>query len=462
MPTQKDSSFLTGVIEGFYGKPWTQSERFTLFDWMVDWGLNTYVYAPKDDLKHRAIWRETYNEQEAEDIGRLTRRCDERGLRFLYGLSPGLDLRYSNGSDTEAIKRRFEQLLEMGCQNFCLLFDDISDALDDRDLERWGTLASAQSAVTNEIFRWTRERAPTTRFLFCPTAYCSRMANRNLGGEGYLATVGRELLPEIDIFWTGPEIISREITLGHVNEMRSIFRRKPLIWDNLHANDYDGRRFFCGPYAGRPRELLEAVNGIFTNPNCEFELNYVPIRTLAEFVHGEEPWDCRAVYVRALEQWRPQFATVGRALELDELMQFTDCYYLPHEEGCLAKELYQEAEQLLSQPPAQWGERANDFRTRVSRLREVCSQLATLRNRSLFSALSRYIWELREEMDLLERAIAVNSAQPAAFNPFHSDSHLAGTYRGGLVASLQRLLRQRADGTFVPTHADARSPQALD
>ena len=76
-----------------------------------------------------------------------------------------------------------------------------------------------------------------------------------LGGEGYLATIGRELLPEIDVFWTGPEIISREITVAHVRELQDILRRKPLIWDNLHANDYDGRRFYCGPYAGRPPEL---------------------------------------------------------------------------------------------------------------------------------------------------------------------------------------------------------------
>ena len=63
------------------------------------------------------------------------------------------------------------------------------------------------------------------------------MAERNYGGEGYLSTIGRELLPEIDVFWTGPEIISREITVAHVRELRDILRRKPLIWDNFWAND---------------------------------------------------------------------------------------------------------------------------------------------------------------------------------------------------------------------------------
>src|SRR6185369_9910413 len=113
-----------------------------------------------------------------------------------------------------------------------------------------------------------------------------RMAERKLGGENYLATLGRELLPEIDVFWTGPEIISREITVAHVQELRTVLRRKPLIWDNLHANDYDVRRCYCGPYAGRPPELRNAVNGLLANPNCEFALNYVPLRSLAEFVNN--------------------------------------------------------------------------------------------------------------------------------------------------------------------------------
>jgi len=29
------------------------------------WGLNCYVYAPKDELKHRLLWREPYTEHEA-------------------------------------------------------------------------------------------------------------------------------------------------------------------------------------------------------------------------------------------------------------------------------------------------------------------------------------------------------------------------------------------------------------
>ena len=97
--------------------------------------------------------------------------------------------------------------------------------------------------------------------------------------------------------------MSPEIPLSHARELRKILRRKPLIWDNLHANDYDGRRFYCGPYAGRPPELREEVAGILANPNSEFPLNYVPLRTLAAFVRSTGTWDARQAYLSAMAEW---------------------------------------------------------------------------------------------------------------------------------------------------------------
>ena len=71
MATHATTNFLAGVIEGFYGPPWTPAERVELFDWMARWGLNTYFYAPKDDLNQRAIWRELYTDAQAGALGQL-------------------------------------------------------------------------------------------------------------------------------------------------------------------------------------------------------------------------------------------------------------------------------------------------------------------------------------------------------------------------------------------------------
>jgi protein O-GlcNAcase/histone acetyltransferase len=453
MPTPADKDFLAGVIEGFYGAPWTRAERLALCDSMVAWKLNTYLYAPKDDLKHRVEWREIYSAAEADSLAELIQACRARGLRFIYALSPGLDIRFSQEAELACLRARFEQMLALGCEHFALLFDDIPDRMHAEDRERWGSFASAQCHVTNAMFQWTRQRQPNGRFLFCPTVYCGRMAERQLGGAVYLETVGRELAADIEVFWTGPEIISREITVGHIQELQRVLRRKPLIWDNLHANDYDGRRFYCGPYAGRPPELRGEVTGLLHNPNNEFPLNYVPLRTLGEFVHCDGTWDARRAYLSAMAGWLPSFKTAGPAIALEDLVLLGDCYYLPYEEGPEAEVFYESARRLFAADPAEWTKQLAAFREPAMRLRSVCAQLAELRERPLFYALSRRIWELREEMDLMLNCARLKEENPAA--ACRCDFHLPGTYRGGLVPRLQRLLKQNPDGTFTPQAVNA-------
>ncbi len=57
-----------GCDRGFLRPALDRAERLELFDWMAAWGLDTYVYAAKDDLKHRACWREPYAPSEARAI----------------------------------------------------------------------------------------------------------------------------------------------------------------------------------------------------------------------------------------------------------------------------------------------------------------------------------------------------------------------------------------------------------
>lgn len=411
------AGFLAGAIEGFYGTPWTSSERVELFDWMAAWGLNTYVYAPKDDLHHRALWREPYGAEEANRLRSLIEACRARNLRFVYGLSPGLDIHYGREAELDCLRERLEQMIALGCGDFSLLFDDIPDAMNRDDRDRWGSFGSAQCHVANAVFTWLRARTPESRFLFCPTAYCGRMAAAKLGGEDYLVTVGRELLPGIDVFWTGPDIVSREITVAHVREIASLLRRKPVVWDNLHANDYDGRRFFCGPYSGRPPELRGEVRGLLSNPNSEFPLNYIPVRTLAAFIKASDSWDPRAAYLAAMAEWSSSFTTVRGPVSLEQLVLFGDCYYLPHEEGPEAEAIIQAVRRMLEEPNNPSARES--FQARASPLRAFCAALTELHHRPLFHALSRRAWELREQLDLPVRS------------------------GGGMIARLERLLTDR-------------------
>jgi len=246
---------------------------------MQSFGLNTYMYAPKDDFKHRAYWREVYSVEEAEQLSGLISAAKEAGMNFVYAISPGLDIVYSSPKEIACLKRKIEQVHQFGCSAFALLFDDIEPEISQADKEVFQSYGHAQVSITNEVFQAINE----AHFMFCPTEYCSARANPNVRTSEYLNTIGAQLLPEIDIMWTGTKVITKEITVESMLELSEILRRKPIIWDNLHANDYDQKRIFLGPYSGRSTDLVSHTRGVLTNPNCEFEANFIPIHTIAQW-----------------------------------------------------------------------------------------------------------------------------------------------------------------------------------
>jgi protein O-GlcNAcase/histone acetyltransferase len=270
---------MCGVVEGFYGRPWTTDQRKELFRNLKLRGLNTYMYAPKDDFKHRAYWRELYSVEEAEQLSGLIAAATESGITFVYALSPGLDIIYSSPKEIACLKRKLEQVSQFGCEAFALLFDDIEPEISQTDKEVFQSFAQAQVSVTNEIYQNLNQPV----FIFCPTEYCSARASPSVRNSEYLNTIGAKLLPGIDIMWTGSKVITKVITVESIRELESVLRRPPLIWDNLHANDYDQKRIFLGPYSGRSTDLVSHLRGVLTNPNCEYEANFIPIHTIAQW-----------------------------------------------------------------------------------------------------------------------------------------------------------------------------------
>ncbi|MFH4978548.1 hypothetical protein AB6A40_005257 [Gnathostoma spinigerum] len=271
--------FICGVVEGFYGRPWTADQRRDLFSRMRKLGMNTYLYAPKDELKHRAEWRLLYTSEETELLQSLISSAKHHGITFVYALSPGIDIVYSNEKEVKAVEEKLDQVRSMGCDAFALLFDDIEISMSDQDKKKFPSFVMAQLTVANTVYEYLK----CPQFYFCPTEYCESRASPSLEESDYLSTLGKKLLKNIHILWTGPRVVSRYITVDHVRRVAAALKRKPVIWDNLHANDYDPKRVFLGPFAGRSVMIKEEISGIFLNPNCRYEANFVPFHTIAEW-----------------------------------------------------------------------------------------------------------------------------------------------------------------------------------
>src|SRR3984957_19436437 len=103
-----------GIVEGFYGSPWTHRARLDAISFLAPRGLNAYVYAPKDDAKHRADWRIPYDAEERARFRELAAHAAAHDARFGFAISPGLDVTYEAADDRAAILDKLKPLLDAG------------------------------------------------------------------------------------------------------------------------------------------------------------------------------------------------------------------------------------------------------------------------------------------------------------------------------------------------------------
>ena len=72
--------------------------------------MNSYLYAPKDDEKHRAYWRVLYTLEEAAELTQLIKETTSRGIKFIYAISPGLDITFSNKQEVTLLEKKLQQV----------------------------------------------------------------------------------------------------------------------------------------------------------------------------------------------------------------------------------------------------------------------------------------------------------------------------------------------------------------
>src|SRR5690554_4362761 len=147
-----DGFALRGVIEGFYGQPWTHAQRLSLMDFLAGHGYNLYVYAPKDDPYHRERWREPYPPSQLNELRELAARARSVGVAFCFAVSPGLSLRYADDTELNRLWAKLEPLVQAGVTHVGLFIDDIPPHLvHPEDQARFPSLAEAQAHVVQRL-----------------------------------------------------------------------------------------------------------------------------------------------------------------------------------------------------------------------------------------------------------------------------------------------------------------------
>ncbi len=274
----------SGVIEGFYGVPWSWTERMRMIDLLCDGGLGTYLYAPKWDPIHREQWREIYSEEEREHFKELISYASERGVMFSFGISPFLDFDTHSEDDYAILAAKTEGFLAMGAQSVTLLADDIEFALDTPVDADMGTL---HTDIANRLLNDMKTVNPDIQLDFVPTVYSDDRVTSFDEGMAYLEAL-QSLDSTIGVYWTGPGTSNARMTAEEMHTFTEAVGRKPIIWDNFWANDGgDGftGRIPLGAFSGRDALLVETVSGILHNPSIQGALSRLTLGTFLEYLH---------------------------------------------------------------------------------------------------------------------------------------------------------------------------------
>ncbi len=444
---------LTGVIEGFYGRDWRRDERLSVFDWTQAAGMNTYVYGPKDDVHVRARWRVPYAAGNMAKLADLKNEAEARGLSFFVALAPSLDVTYSDPADRAALTARVDQLVASGMRDLVLLFDDIPSVLPLADKAVFDSFAAAQADLANLVLV-RLVASGGGRLIFCPTEYCGRMAGGDPRGSAYLQRLGETLDGRIEVFWTGPEIVSERIEADHLRAVAEVLRRKPVVWDNFHANDYDIRRIHSGPLSGRGRELLTLVAGWITNPNNEAEANFPAIHTTGAYLH--DPGYLPDMAIRAaVRAWQPRFRLAfgeGQVPE-DLVALLCDLFWQPFAQGPQSAAVLSRVRAALTrQRPdtddPEWQGMLADVRQFKARINRLFVLMTEIENRELFHTYHGYLWEAQEEVGHLLAYLEWLDTGPGMLDVFPHEDRVHNFYRRGFGVDVQEILRRDALGRF--------------
>ena len=284
-----------GVVEGFYGTPWSQEDRLSQFDFYAKNKMNVYIYGPKDDPYHRDKWRQPYPAEEAARLKILLDAAHKNGVNFYWAIHPGVDIKWTE-ADRDAMMKKLETMYQLGVRSFAVFFDDI-----------WGegTKADKQAELLNYInTNFVKAKGDVSPLVMCPTEYNRGWANEK---GGYLRTLGSDMDKSVEIMWTGNSVVHTidKESMEWINER---IQRKGYIWLNFPVSDFVRDHILLGPTYGNGLDIAEDLSGFVSNPMEHAESSKIALYSIADYTWNMKNYDYMSSWDKALKDLLPESA----------------------------------------------------------------------------------------------------------------------------------------------------------
>lgn len=295
-----------GVVEGFYGTPWSHKVRLSLIDFYGQNKMNDYLYGPKDDPYHSSpYWRQPYPADQAKNIRELVEAAKRNRVNFIWAIHPGKDIRW-NKADYDSLVNKFNLMYDLGVRSFAIFFDDI---------EGEGTNPHKQVELLNDLTAdFVKRKGDVTNLIVCPTDYSQLWAKP--GPDGPLAVYGRSLNPDVEVFWTGAVVCS-DLTHETLDFINSRIKRPALYWWNYPVTDYCKHIILQGPVYGLATDLTSAeVAGIESNPMEHGEASKLALYGVADYAWNTPAYNAIDNWERGLAYLVPDAADAYRTFAI--------------------------------------------------------------------------------------------------------------------------------------------------
>ena len=328
-----------GVIEGYYGVPYSAAVTKDLFKFMARYKLNTYMYGAKSDPYHSRYWGEPYPKTittEQEKVGYLTqdmmkeiaetaRQCK---VDFIWAIHPGKA--FAEGKDKDIIPhimKKFESMYSLGIRQFGVFVDDVGVSSDPKILTQCADNLTLLQQTMDK--RWNKPgTAPADTVK--PLHYVPQLYAYSWVDEDQAKAFFQSLTPvpqKVNIYITGANVWSVPNNYD-LAKVKSWLGRSTSWWWNYLCNDADMTKLFIADAYTNFRDethiyststleqYLTGANTLIVNPMQQGELSKIGLFSTADY-----SWNTAAFNsIRSWEAALPAVVGTERSEDLKKII----------------------------------------------------------------------------------------------------------------------------------------------
>ncbi len=303
-----------GIIEGYYGVPYTAEVTKDLFRFMARYKMNTYMYGAKSDPYHSRYWGDPYPTTITEDQQRIgylnqdmmrdiTKVASETKVNFIWAIHPGKA--FANAEDPQVLDKimaKFESMHELGVRQFGVFVDDVGVPNDPAIMKLCADNLNMLQKRIDE--KWNKKGAKATDTVkplhYVPQLYAHSWVSRERAREFFESLSATA--DKINIYITGANVWSVPNN-EDLATVKSWLGREVSWWWNYPCNDQDPTKLFVmDTYSNFRDEThidnlshiekgLKGLNTLIINPMQQGELSKVALFSVADYTWNNAAFD---------------------------------------------------------------------------------------------------------------------------------------------------------------------------